>query len=137
MRVAVDGVAYGLSPYGGLISYWNETLPRLARHFDVRVSPPPRPRAAPPTIAAPDEGWVPDVCISTYFTRTSTPTPSVLVVHDLIYEDGFISPGATGDPCSVADKRACIEAAAEIVVPSHATLSRLIHHYPDAVGRTS
>jgi glycosyltransferase involved in cell wall biosynthesis len=136
VRVEIDGIAYGLSPYGGLISYWNETIPRLAEHFDLRLTLPTTLRATPPRIAGPNKGWQPDVCISTYFTQPNSQSPAVLVVHDLIYEDGFLSPTAAGDLVSICAKHACIEAAAQIVVPSHATFDRLSHHYPEAAART-
>lgn len=136
LRVEVDGAAYGLTPFGGLITYWDEMLPRLADVTDLRISLPARIRARPPLDRSPEEGWTPALRVPTYYGAAEPTSPSVLVVHDLIYEDGFADPVESGDFATVEIKRRCIQAASRIVVPSKATLQRLAVHYPGAVERT-
>ena len=130
-QLAIDGVAYGLSPFGGLITYWDEILPELAARTKVRIRLPPVLRAVA-IVESWGDGNGADVFVSTYFTQAPAGMPNVVVVHDTIYED---SPGLAAilEPGSraVETKRACIMAADAIIVPSLATADGIQVHYPE------
>lgn len=136
LRVEVDTVAYGLSPFGGLISYWDAVLPRLACEVSLRARIPDRLRVPLPIDQTnrPD-GWVPDVFVSTYYTAAPAGIPSVVIVHDTILEEARVDQAAAGDVLTEEEKRACIRAAARIVVPSQATRNAVARYYPDVVDR--
>lgn len=131
LRLHVDGVAYGLSPFGGLIRYWDSVLPLLWRfEIDVDLRAPAHVRAALPAIddLAPGPG---DVFVSTYFT-TRADTPSLVVVHDLIYELHSSSRHHSDWKRTIDAKKEAVLSASAIVVPSEATARDLHRVYmPD------
>jgi glycosyltransferase involved in cell wall biosynthesis len=123
----VDGVAFGLSPFGGLIRYWTNLLPRLAPDLQVAFRMPDRLRAAVPTQLVNSQPDGAKLFVSTYYTTGPQGLASVAVVHDLIAE--AFGP-ADDDVDSILErKRTCIAEAAILVVPSRATARRLRDWY--------
>lgn len=132
-RVAIDGAAYALSPYGGLLTYWDEVLPRLEHHgIDVDLRLPGMLRARPPALATARTRDAPSAFVSTYFTSSPPRLPSVVVVHDLIYEVLPYVAEMAGDGGTVLRKQSAIRHASTIVTPSRATADGVRQHYPQA-----
>lgn len=133
-RLSVDGVAFGLSPAGGLISYWAALLETLSsRPIEIDLSLPDRLRAQPPPIPPPCSSVATrSAFVSTYYTLSPDPgLPSVVVVHDLIYETDPRVAALLGDAADLLErKQACLRAAAAVICPSAATAALMTDHYP-------
>jgi len=139
-RLLVDGIIFGLSPYGGVITFWTEFLTRfrgIGGEVDLRL---PADLVAEPPVAArspASDPRLPVVFTSTYFTAPPIAVDAEFtVVHDLLYED---LPGlSTGDPIPTIldDKAQSIRRTDLVVVPSHSTAARLRIHYPDLTAPT-
>lgn len=133
--VRVDGVVFGLSPYGGLIRYWQELLSGLARiGVPVQVEPPARLRATLPQLpGAKDVDAKRWVFHSTYFTAAPRHVDAnVVTVHDLILEERPQEVDPTGTWRRI--KAACVRRADAIIVPSSTTARKLGRHYPHYGG---
>jgi len=132
--VEVDAVVYGMSPFGGLITYWNHVLAGLERAgIGLLFDAPTLLKSELPVTGR--GSWArSDVFVSTYFTTPNDPDlPSAVVVHDLIYEaDPALVEELDPDPSILERKAACIEAASVIVVPTRAVASELRRFYPAA-----
>jgi len=87
-------------------------------------------RATPPAIAESKQD-LPRIFHSTYFTTAPDNIPSVVTVHDCIYEENIELIGRL-DPVGgiLQRKQRCIRDASAIVVPSRATEAALTTHYP-------
>lgn len=135
VTVTVDGIAYGLTPFGGLIRYWDNLLSRLSPRVSLDFIAPVRFRASPPCIdgSIARTATTPRVFHSTYFTEPPSSMPTVVTVHDLIYE-AFPDLDRVDPVPSVLDaKRRCIRSADAIVTPSRATADLLERwHAPTA-----
>lgn len=134
LSLLVDGAIYGLSPFGGLIRYWDAILTGLAsRGVEVTIELPTRSKATPPT-AFRGSLLDPNVHVSTYYGQsTARGLPSIVVVHDLMYETWPDLAGLDPVPGVLDLKRRAIEVATAIVVPSKATAAQFELHYPDVV----
>jgi glycosyltransferase involved in cell wall biosynthesis len=133
-RLSVDGVAFGLSPAGGLISYWAALLETLSsRPIEIELSLPDRLRAQPPPISPPCSSVATrSAFVSTYYTLPPDPgLLSVVVVHDLIYETDPGVAAVLGDAADLLErKQACLRAASAVICPSAATAALLTDQYP-------
>lgn len=133
LRLEVDGIAYGLAPYGGLIRFWNSLLPRLSEFgIDVDLRLPTHIRAELPSVSALPPGQA-DAFTSTYFT-TTVRAPSIVVVHDLIYE---LQPTTQQNPDwhrTLAAKKDAIASASFIAVPSESTAEGVRRVYSPTVS---
>ncbi len=131
MRLLVDGLAYGLSPYGGLITFWDELLPRLdERGVDITLAVPDRLRAAPPKLRATTSGPA-DAFVSTYYTLpVRRETPSLVVLHDVLYEADPERLAKADDPLLIDRKTEALAHARSVVCPSQATKDAASRCYP-------
>ena len=129
--VVVDGVVYSLQRYGGLIRYWDQLLIELVRlDVSIELQLPERLRAHPPKVPRPLVRRS-RVFHSTYFTRAAEDIPSVVTVHDCIYEASpEIVSRIDPDAQILTRKKQCIADARAIVVPSKATEAAVRTHYP-------
>lgn len=128
-RVAILDNVLPRARYGGLHNYWVNLLQSLeVAGIEWR------------TVARISEAVELDLDVVHHTYYDAGPThqlPTIITVHDTIYED-HPQLAAEVDPVpNVLDRRAdLIRTAQAIVVPSRATQQRLISHYPDASDRT-
>jgi glycosyltransferase involved in cell wall biosynthesis len=137
--VLVDAEIYALSPYGGLIRYWNALIGALvASAVPVELQVPDGPLKAPlpivPVLREPPSRWV---FHPSYVGLPPRPVDAfVFTVHDTIYEDDAEAAREL-DPigAALAAKRRCIEQADLLICPSETTKDGLARHYAGAQER--
>lgn len=130
----VDAEIFGLSPYGGLVRYWEHLLSGLGEHrIPVNLLKPRQVRAPLPNVPraqfADTDRWV---FHPTYLSCSPRAVNvRALTVHDTIYED-FETAARDLEPAGAALhlKRQRIAEADLIIVPSESTLKGLRRNYP-------
>lgn len=130
--VLVDGVAYGLTPYGGLIRSWERLLAGLQdAGVPIRFVPPERPRAPlpdlRPRVPVVARRWV---FHSTYDTLAPPEADAVVhTVHDLIAESEDVEEPPRG--VALATQESCVAGADVLVVPSRTVRAAVLERYGD------
>lgn len=130
---------YGLSPYGGLVRYWDRLLAGLtSRGMAIDLIVPASAKAPfpklEPRISAEPNRWI---FHSSYLSvAPARACATVMTVHDLIFEDHpQLVRALDPNPGALQLKQRCIALADRIIVPSMCTLHALRDHHPAAYER--